>query len=576
MTQNFYILKNYLRPFLKEITYTLISLLIGSLSVLSLGVGIKFIINRGISNQDEMWLIYSLIVILVGVLILSLTTFTRYYFVYSIAEKLTAKLKMDLYAHLIEQNADFFAHHKSGEIISRLTTDMTILQMILATTLPIAVRNVLLLIGGLILIFTTSIKLSLLVFCLLPFLIIPIVLFSRKIKKITRQNQNLIADQNAHMAEVFNAIPLIKSFQNETYEKTLLNRMMHQILNSAYKRIFIRAFMGGIIIFCVVSFIAFILCLGGLDVINGRLSSGDLSAFIFYAFLVAAALGALSDVSGDLSRASGAIERIFEFFALDQKENYVQNSIIQKHQEACILSLKNVSFRYLETDDLKTIDHVSFEIKQKEFISIVGPSGAGKTTLFQLIMGLYRYEKGNISLCGHSYKDLSIKDIRSKISYVPQDNFLFSGSVYDNIKYGNPDASEEQIIAAAKMAQADIFIKKLSHGYQTEIGERGIRLSGGQKQRIAIARALLKDAEIILLDEATSALDNENERAFYKALEKIRCHKTILLIAHRLSTAEKADKIMVIKDGKVEAFDSKDKVEKTSELYRTLKLIEKS
>jgi len=437
--------------------------------------------------------------------------------------------------------------------LSRLTTDTTLIQTVVGTSISMALRNILLLIGGLLMMFITSIKLSSIIIVMLLAVVLPIVVIGRRVRKLSRASQDRIADASGLAGEILNAITIVQAFTHEVIEAARFSRAVDQAFASAIDRIRARSLLTVTAILLVFGAIVFVLWLGAHAVINGLMSAGELGQFILYAAIVSGAVGALSEVLGDAQRAAGASERLLELLA---EHSSIQSpaaplTMPARAANGATVQLDAVNFYYPSRPDTASLSNFSLSIAAGETIAIVGPSGAGKTTLFQLLLRFYDPQQGSISLDGVDIRQLALHDLRSTIGIVPQDTVVFSANAMENIRYGRPDATDEEVIAAATMAAAHEFIVRLPEGYQSFLGERGVRLSGGQRQRIAIARALLKNPPLLLLDEATSALDAESERLVQGALEAAMVGRTTLVIAHRLATVQRATRIIVLEHGRI-------------------------
>jgi ATP-binding cassette subfamily B protein len=458
-----------------------------------------------------------------------------------------------VYTHVVNQSPQFFETTQTGEVLSRLTTDTTLIQAVVGTSISMALRNVLLFIGGLVMLFVTSAKLSSIILVLLLAVVLPIVLFGRRVRKLSRDSQDRIADASAMAGEILNAMPTVQAFTHESIESKRFASSVEQAFQTAMQRIRARAMLTLVAILLVFGAIVFVLWLGAHAVIEGTMTGGELGQFILYAVIVAGAIGALSEVLGEAQRAAGATERLLELLA---EKSPIQSPshpepLPPRAAAGAALRLHDVAFHYPSRPQSAALSHLSIEIAPGETVAIVGPSGAGKTTLFQLLLRFYDPQQGLITLDGADIRQLDLHALRNTIGVVPQDTIVFSENAMENIRYGRADASDDEVIAAAKMAAAHEFIERLPEGYQSFLGERGVRLSGGQRQRIAIARALLKNPPLLLLDEATSALDAESERLVQSALEAAMVGRTTLVIAHRLATVQRADRIIVMEHGRI-------------------------
>jgi ATP-binding cassette subfamily B protein len=485
--------------------------------------------------------------------VLALATAARFYSVSWLGERVTADIRNAVYAHVVQQSPEFFETTKTGEVLSRLTTDTTLIQSVVGTSISMALRNVLLFLGGLVMLFVTSPKLSSIIIGLLILTVLPIVMFGRRVRKLSRDSQDRVADASAMAGEILNAMPTVQAFTHENLEAARFGATVEGAFSTAMRRIQARAFLTMLAIVLVFGTIVFVLWLGAHAVLVGSMTGGDLGQFILYASIVAGAIGALSEVMGEAQRAAGATERLLELLAVrsDIQNPAQPQTLPPRAANGAALTLSDVQFSYPSRPDTLALDHVTLDIKPGETVAVVGPSGAGKTTLFQMLLRFYDPQSGAIRLDGTDIRLLDLHTLRAAIGIVPQDTVIFSADAMENIRYGRADATDQEVIQAARLAAAHEFIERLPNGYKSFLGERGVRLSGGQRQRIAIARALLKNPPLLLLDEATSALDAESERLVQGALEAAMVGRTTVIIAHRLATVQRADRIIVMEDGRI-------------------------
>ena len=485
--------------------------------------------------------------------VLAISTAARFFAVSWLGERVTADIRSAVYAHVVQQSPEFFETTQSGEVLSRLTTDTTLIQTVVGTSISMALRNILLLIGGLLMMLITSVKLTSIIIVMLLAVLVPIIVFARRVRKLSRASQDRIADASGLAGEILNAVSIVQAYTHEKIEALRFGKAVEQAFHTAINRIRARSILTVMAILMIFGAIVFVLWLGAHAVMDGGMSGGELSQFILYAAIVTGAVGALSEVIGDAQRAAGASERLMELLAV---QSLITSPLHPKTlpvlaAQGAALDLHDVFFNYPSRPDTPALAALSLHVAPGETIAIVGPSGAGKTTLFQLLLRFYDPQAGNIALDGVNIKDLDLHTLRNAIGIVPQDTVIFSANAMENIRYGKPEASDEEVIAAATLAAAHEFIERLPEGYQSFLGERGVRLSGGQRQRIAIARALLKNPPLLLLDEATSALDAESERLVQHALEAAMAGRTTLVIAHRLATVQRVDRILVLDQGRV-------------------------
>jgi ATP-binding cassette subfamily B protein len=541
----------YLRPHRGRVALALLSLVVAAGTVLAFGACLRALIDRGFSHGQPAVLDYALASVLVVAAVLALASGSRFYLVSWLGERVVGDLRRDLFAHVVRLGPAWFEIKRSGDVMSRISSDAQLIEQVIGSSASVALRNTLMCLGGIVMLVVTNPKLAALVLAIVPVVVAPIILFGRRVRALSREAQARIADLVSEGAETLDGVRTVQAFAQEERAARHFSAATELAFGAAIQRITRRAIMTTLVIFIVFAAVGFLLWIGGQDVIAGRITAGDLSAFVFYAVLVASSGGAISETIGDLQRASGAAERLSELKAEPPVivETDRPKALPQPVRGA--IAFDEVSFRYPTRPETRALDRFDLAVAPGETVAIVGPSGAGKTTVFNLLLRFYDPEAGAVRLDGVDIRELRLRELRRNLAIVPQEPVLFTATVADNIRYGQPDATDAEVRAAAEAASALGFVEALPQGFDTHLGARGVRLSGGQRQRIAIARALLCDPAVLLLDEATSALDAESELAVQQALDRLMHKRTTLVIAHRLATVQKADRIVVVDEGRV-------------------------
>ena len=549
----------FLRPYRGRIALAFVLLCVGSATILLVPLAFRDLIDFGFGDRERAsgGLLGTLSLNGHFLALFGLASFwalaisARFYIVSWIGERVTADLRNAVYQRVLGQSPQFFETLQTGEVLSRLTGDTTLIQTVVGSSISMGLRSLFQFIGGMVMLAVTSFYLFSLNLGLMALLILPIIAIGRKVKKLSRESQDRIADASALAGEILNAMPTVQAYTQEPQETRRFADRTDKSFATAIRRTRVRAALTVLIITAVMGTIIFVLWIGARQVHEGILTGGQLASFVLYAALVAGGVGTMAEVWGDVMRAAGATERLLELLHAESAIREVAKPETPAHPAQAAISFDHVSFSYPARQQTRALDDICLEIAPGESVALVGPSGAGKTSLFQLLLRYYEVSEGGIRLNGQDIRQLSLHDLRGGIAIVPQDPVIFSANALENIRYGRATATDDEVKQAAKAALVDEFIDRLPEGYQTFLGERGTRLSGGQRQRIAIARAILKGAPLLLLDEATSALDAESEILVQRGLNAAMEGRTTLIIAHRLATVQKADRIVVMERGHI-------------------------
>jgi ATP-binding cassette subfamily B protein len=561
----------FIAPYRWQALGALFALVVTAGITLSMGQGIRLLVDQGFMTQSPHLLNQSIALFMLLVIGLAVGTFARFYLVSWIGERCVADIRRRVFNHLVYLHPGFYEDNRSSEIQSRLTADTTLLQSVIGSSLSLFLRNLLMVIGGIVLLFVTNPKLTSIVVVALPLVIAPILIFGRRVRSLSRLSQDRIADIGSYVSETLGQIKTVQAYNHQAQDEQRFAVTVEEAFDTARKRIFQRAWLITLVIVLVLGAVGVMLWVGGMDVIAGRISAGELAAFVFYSLIVGSAFGTLSEVIGELQRAAGAAERIAELL---RAQNIIQSPstglVTLPERVKGDLVLQDVRFSYPSRPESYAVDGLSLTIQAGETLALVGPSGAGKSTVYDLLLRFYDPAEGRILLDGVPLTQLDPLDLRRCFALVSQTPALFFGSIEDNLRYGNPTATSEEVREAAKIAYAHDFIEAMPNGYQTHLGDGGLGLSGGQRQRLAIARALLVDAPILLLDEATSALDAQSEYLIQQALPSLMKNRTTLVIAHRLATVKNADRIAVMDQGKLVAVGTHQSLIANNALYARL------
>jgi ATP-binding cassette subfamily B protein len=560
----------FVRPYKGMIAAAAAALVVAAAATLVLPAAVRGVIDHGFSNEDAANIGRYFLALIAVAAVMGVASATRFYLVSWIGERITADVRARLFSHVLSLSPSFFETLRTGEVLSRLTADTTLVQTVVGSSASFALRNLVLALGSLVMMVVTSPKLAALCLIGVPAVVAPIILFGRRVRRLSRDSQDRIADMSAYASEALNAILTVQAFTHESRDRAQFAHATEQSFVSAIQRNRMRAALTAFVIFLVGSCIVTVLWIGASDVLSGAMTGGELSQFILYAVFLATAMGAVSETWGDVQRAAGATERLMEILSTEPAVKAPVAPVALPPRPRAAIRFENVSFRYPSRPDNRALAGVSFAIEPGEAVALVGPSGAGKSTMFHLLLRFFDPQEGRILFDGIDIAQTDPLELRRNIALVSQDPVIFSGTIADNIRYGRPEASEDEIVSAAVAAAADEFIRRLPDGYGTLLGERGVTLSGGQRQRIAIARAILRDAPLLLLDEATSALDAENERLVQQGLANLMSGRTTIVIAHRLATIQRLKRIIVMDQGRIIAEGSHAELVSRGGLYARL------
>ena len=563
-------LYRFVRPYWPAVAGALVALSVAAGTVLVMGLGLRRLVDEGFASGDTALLDGALRALLVVIVVLAGATYARFYLVSWLGERVVGDIRQAVFGHVIGLSPGFFELTRTGEVLSRITTDTTLLQVLVGSTAPIALRNLLLLIGGVVMLAVTSAKLMAFVVLVVPLVVAPIVLIGRWVRRLSRASQDRVADVGAHVEESLNAVRTIQAFCHEAIDRARFDERVEAAFTVAVRRVRVRAALTALVIVLVFGAVGTILWIGGHDVMEGSISAGELSAFVFYAVVVAGAAGAISEVVGELQRAAGASERLIDLLATKSDITAPARPVALPSPALGEVRFDDVTFHYPSRPDAPALVDFTLEIEPGEKVALVGPSGAGKTTVMQVLLRFYDPSSGRIMLDGVDLRDADPAEVRARMGLVPQDPVIFAANGWENIRYGRPEADDEEVRAAAEAAAAAEFLDQLPDGFDSYLGEKGVRLSGGQRQRIAIARAILRDPAVLLLDEATSALDAESERLVQGAIERLMADRTTIVIAHRLATVLKVGRIVVMDRGRIVASGSHEQLTEEGGLYARL------
>lgn len=560
----------FLTPYRGLLCLASLSVLIAGLMVLALGYGVRFLIDQGFGQTDDHHLTFIISGLVACVVIMAFASFGRSYLAAWIGERIAGDIQSTLYKHLLTLDVGFFEFTRPGELLTRLTTDVTLIHMLFSNSAAVAIRNAMLFGGGLTMMILTSPRLTILSLTVVPMVLIPIILFGKKVRFLSRQAQDRLSDVGGFLEETLGALHTTQAFTHEAADTQRFNQHRDAAVHAARRRLLTKAFLSSLVMILVFTGICGVLWVGAQDVGAAALTAGTLSSFLFYAIMVAASAGSFSEIMSDLQRASGAAERLRELLQTAPAiVSPTKPRIFSAHARG-VVALHNINFAYPSNPEHMVLKNLTLSVSPGEKVAIVGPSGSGKSTILSLLLRFYDPQSGGIFVDGLNLKEVNVQNLRQRISYVPQDPVIFSGSLYENILYARPEANDHEVWDALEAAYLGDVVKALPKGIHTILGHRGVVLSGGQRQRIAIARAILRQGKLFLLDEATSALDAQSEAWVQESLKKMMLSRTTLVVAHRLATVLKADRILVLNNGTVEAMGTHAELISQDGLYRRL------
>ncbi len=564
----------FLAPYKKQVFVAMVALVFTAGVSLSIGQGVRLLVDDGFATGSPDMLNQSVLVFMGMIILLAVGSFARSYIVAWLGERVVADIRKSVYEKLVHLDPAFFEDQHTGDIQSRITTDTTLLQTVIGSSLSMALRNVLLMLGGFVWLFITNVKLTAIVVGAVPLVVMPILIFGRRVRRLSRTSQDRVANVGAYVGETLRHLKTVQAFNHQAEDVFQFNDRVEQAFQIANIRIRQRSFLIAIVILLVLGAVGMMFWVGGHDVLAGRITPGELAAFVFYSVIVGASVGALSEVMGDLQRAAGATDRLMELMASQSAIEEPQAPAALRTGSFGRLRLEHVCFHYASRPEQWALEDVCLTVEPGSLTALVGPSGAGKTTFFDILLRFYDAQHGQILIDDIDIRQLSLEALREQFAIVPQRAALFMGTVAENIAYGSEPVSREAVEEAARLAYADEFVQCLPQGYDTPVGEGGVGLSGGQQQRVAIARAILRNPRFLLLDEATSALDAESEHKVQLALSSLMEGRTTLVIAHRLSTVIHADQIVVMDRGRIVATGSHQELVNSSPLYERLSALQ--